>query len=477
MPSTFGAVRSDQSVRQQVQAQVGVVARRRACRPATRSSCARTTVSTSRSSSRPASSRQVGRDLGHREPRRARRAVARPTRGSGNHVSRTVPSAAMVATPTPDADSHASQGYCDYREGCGPGLARRSDRVDRGAGGHPQRVARRAAHRRRGRGRAARADHGFEIIRNGDAVLARTNLGRPTRVMLAGHLDTVPAADNVPSRLVDGDASRLRHVGHEVGRRGVPAPGRHRRRARRTTSRWSCTTARRSSLSANGLGRIERELPDWLHADVAILGRAVGRIHRGGLSGHLRVVVTRRRDAGAFRAIVVGRQRHSQAGRGARPAGGLSGRAASTSTAAPTAKGCPPSASTAASRATSSPTRRRSPSTSGSRPTAASSRPPQHVRDVLDGLDVDDRTDRRRIRRAARSDQTRRRRAGRRPPVGRCARSTAGPTWRGSRRSASPRSTTAPATRTSRTASTSAWTSTRSPRPPRCCGKYLLTER
>ena len=40
----------------------------------------------------------------------------------------------------------------------------------------------------------------FEIVRNGNAVLARTALGRPTRVLLAGHLDTVPVADNLPSR-------------------------------------------------------------------------------------------------------------------------------------------------------------------------------------------------------------------------------------------------------------------------------------
>ena len=45
---------------------------------------------------------------------------------------------------------------------------------------------------------------GFEIIRNGNAVLARTSRGLPSRVMLAGHLDTVPIADNVPSRR-DGD--------------------------------------------------------------------------------------------------------------------------------------------------------------------------------------------------------------------------------------------------------------------------------
>src|SRR4029077_597968 len=45
---------------------------------------------------------------------------------------------------------------------------------------------------------------GFEVVRNGNAVLARTNLGRPSRVLLAGHTDTVPIADNVPS-MRDGD--------------------------------------------------------------------------------------------------------------------------------------------------------------------------------------------------------------------------------------------------------------------------------
>ena len=51
---------------------------------------------------------------------------------------------------------------------------------------------------------ALRALGGLEVERVGDAVLARTNLGRPTRIVLAGHLDTVPIADNVPSRLEDG---------------------------------------------------------------------------------------------------------------------------------------------------------------------------------------------------------------------------------------------------------------------------------
>ena len=52
---------------------------------------------------------------------------------------------------------------------------------------------------------ALRALGGLEVERVGDAVLARTNLGRDTRVVLAGHLDTVPIADNVPAALRRGD--------------------------------------------------------------------------------------------------------------------------------------------------------------------------------------------------------------------------------------------------------------------------------
>src|SRR5208283_4883343 len=46
---------------------------------------------------------------------------------------------------------------------------------------------------------------GFEIIRNGNAVLARTRRQRPSRVLLAGHLDTVPVAGNLPSRRENGE--------------------------------------------------------------------------------------------------------------------------------------------------------------------------------------------------------------------------------------------------------------------------------
>ena len=133
--------------------------------------------------------------------------------------------------------------------------------------------------------------HGFEIVRNGNAVLARTNLGRPSRVLLAGHTDTVPAADNLPSRRLDdelygcgtsdmksGDAVFL-HLAATV-----------------TEPTHDITLvlydAEEIEASANGLGRIERELPDWLQADVAILGEPSGGFIEAGCQGTLRVVVS-----------------------------------------------------------------------------------------------------------------------------------------------------------------------------------------
>jgi succinyl-diaminopimelate desuccinylase len=132
---------------------------------------------------------------------------------------------------------------------------------------------------------------GFEITRNGDAVLARTNLGRPSRVLLAGHTDTVPAADNLPSQLLDGElhgcgtsdmksgdavflhlAATVAEPAHDI-----------------TLVMYDCEEI---EASANGLGRIERELPDWLQADVAILGEPSGGFIEAGCQGTLRVVVS-----------------------------------------------------------------------------------------------------------------------------------------------------------------------------------------
>ncbi|MDT4919014.1 MAG: succinyl-diaminopimelate desuccinylase, partial [Pseudonocardiales bacterium] len=44
----------------------------------------------------------------------------------------------------------------------------------------------------------------LDVQREGNVVTARTDRGLDRRVVLAGHLDTVPIAGNVPSRRADG---------------------------------------------------------------------------------------------------------------------------------------------------------------------------------------------------------------------------------------------------------------------------------
>jgi succinyl-diaminopimelate desuccinylase len=131
---------------------------------------------------------------------------------------------------------------------------------------------------------------GFEIIRNGNAVLARTRLGRPARVLLAGHLDTVPAADNVPSRR-DGD---LLHGCGTVDMKSGDAVFLHLAATVAapvhdlTLVFYDCEEI---DAASNGLGRIEQELPDWLDADVAVLGEPTAGYIEAGCQGTLRVVV------------------------------------------------------------------------------------------------------------------------------------------------------------------------------------------
>lgn len=132
---------------------------------------------------------------------------------------------------------------------------------------------------------------GFEVIRNGDAVLARTNRGLPSRVLLAGHLDTVPIADNLPSRIEDG---RMYGCGTSDMKSGdavflhlaatVADPAHD-----LTLVFYDCEEI---EAAANGLGRIERELPEWLRADVAILGEPTGGFIEAGCQGTLRVIVS-----------------------------------------------------------------------------------------------------------------------------------------------------------------------------------------
>ena len=141
---------------------------------------------------------------------------------------------------------------------------------------------------------ALRALGGLEVERVGDAVLARTDLGLPTRVVLAGHLDTVPIADNVPSRLDEttgllhgcgtcdmksGDAVMLRLA----GRFGVPGA--------RPAHDLTFVFYDNEEVEAvkNGLGRVARERRGWLYGDLAVLLEPTDGEIEAGCQGTLRV--------------------------------------------------------------------------------------------------------------------------------------------------------------------------------------------
>ncbi|MBM7366821.1 succinyl-diaminopimelate desuccinylase [Gordonia hydrophobica] len=134
---------------------------------------------------------------------------------------------------------------------------------------------------------------GFEIRRHGNCVLARTNGGLPTRVILAGHLDTVPIVDNVPSRrtVTDADGDVLHGCGTVDMKSGdavflhlaatLDAPAHD-----LTLIFYDCEEI---AAEFNGLGAIERDLPDWLVGDVAILGEPTAGQIEAGCQGTLRV--------------------------------------------------------------------------------------------------------------------------------------------------------------------------------------------
>jgi succinyl-diaminopimelate desuccinylase len=132
---------------------------------------------------------------------------------------------------------------------------------------------------------------GFEVIRNGNAVLARTPRQRPSRVLLAGHLDTVPVAGNLPSRLESGELHGCGTADMKSGdavflhlAATVAEPVHD-----LTLVFYDCEEI---DAASNGLGRIQRELPDWLSADVAILGEPTAGYIEAGCQGTLRVVVS-----------------------------------------------------------------------------------------------------------------------------------------------------------------------------------------
>ncbi len=131
----------------------------------------------------------------------------------------------------------------------------------------------------------------LRVDRDGDTLVARTSWGHAERVVLAGHLDTVPPAENLPSSL-DGDT--LRGLGTADMKGGIAVM--LRLAASVTASTRDITyvfyDGEEVEAERNGLLRLTRTHPDWLAADFAVLLEPTDAIVEGGCQGTMRVEVT-----------------------------------------------------------------------------------------------------------------------------------------------------------------------------------------
>jgi succinyl-diaminopimelate desuccinylase len=134
----------------------------------------------------------------------------------------------------------------------------------------------------------------LDVIREGDAIVARTKLGRAQRVIIAGHIDTVPVNGNLPTQLEQRGGSE-----YLVGRGTVDMKGGVAvalKLAAELSSpafdvTWIFYDHEEVDAALNGLGRLSRTRPELLEADFAILGEPSDGVVEGGCNGTVRVDV------------------------------------------------------------------------------------------------------------------------------------------------------------------------------------------
>jgi succinyl-diaminopimelate desuccinylase len=143
--------------------------------------------------------------------------------------------------------------------------------------------------------RALQACDHLTVERLGNTVVARTSLGRGERVVLAGHLDTVPLTDppNLPVRLEGDDLVGRGTTDMKAGcavllrlAATLEAPVRD-----VTYVLYDCEEV---AEEFNGLRRVAAERPELLGGDLAVLLEPTDEAVEGGCNGNVTVTVTTR---------------------------------------------------------------------------------------------------------------------------------------------------------------------------------------
>ena len=141
--------------------------------------------------------------------------------------------------------------------------------------------------------RALRTLPHLSVQRDGNAVVARTTLGRAERVILAGHIDTVPVAGNLPS---SSDRDRIYGCGSSDMKSGIAV---QLRLAALATSPSRDLTyvfydCEEVEAARNGLLRLSHNFPELLAGDLAILLEPTGGVIEGGCQGSLQADIMAR---------------------------------------------------------------------------------------------------------------------------------------------------------------------------------------
>jgi len=138
---------------------------------------------------------------------------------------------------------------------------------------------------------ALRAVAHLTTHRLGNTLMARTDIGRAQRVVLAGHLDTVPLAGNFPSRTEGGrifgcgTSDMKSGVAHALYLAAAVAEPRY-------DVTYLFYEAEEIAAEFNGLRLVAQTHPEWLTADLAILLEPTYGLVEAGCQGTMRAVVS-----------------------------------------------------------------------------------------------------------------------------------------------------------------------------------------
>ena len=127
--------------------------------------------------------------------------------------------------------------------------------------------------------------------RVGDNVVARTTLARSHRLVLAGHLDTVPPVENQRPR-IDGDTVWGVGASDMKGGLAVMLDLAATVREPAVDVTWCFYAREEINRDRSGLAELWQERPDLLAGDAAVLGEPTSALVEAGCQGTMRVRIT-----------------------------------------------------------------------------------------------------------------------------------------------------------------------------------------